>query len=239
MSISAVKEEVVAVLPTTVTPDEKKISKEVTAIEFQAESIIIQDDADYQQAAEFGRTIKQKAAEVVEFFKPMKDSAYKAHKEICDREKMMLTPLKNAENILKKTMSAYALEQERKRKALEEEMRRKAEEEANRKIEEAIALEEQGKIEEAEAAMLDAQITDSVARGATLVVEKPKAEGVSVSKDWEIVSINDAIVPLKVAGVTIRPVDEKAVMRLIRASKGTVSIPGVVYKETAKMSFRR
>lgn len=55
--------------------------------------------------------LKQKAAEVTEFFKPMKDTAYKAHKAICDREKEMLTPLRNAEKTLKKTMGDYAMEQ--------------------------------------------------------------------------------------------------------------------------------
>lgn len=42
-----------------------------------------------------------------------------------------------------------------------------------------------------------------------------------------------------VAGVEIRPVDRSAVMRLIRATKGQVHIPGVVYKEVAKVAFRK
>ena len=55
----------------------------------------------------------------------------------------------------------------------------------------------------------------------------------------EIVGINDAKVPVAIAGTVIRPVDDKAIMRLIRASKGTIQIPGVTYKQVAKMSFRR
>ena len=67
----------------------------------------------------------------------------------------------------------------------------------------------------------------------------PKAKGVSASKDWEIVSIDSKDVPLAVSGVEIRPVDVAAVMRLIRASKGTIQIPGIVYRAVAKMSFSR
>ena len=88
---------------------------------------------------------------VTDFFKPMKDSAYQAHKAVCDREKTMLKPLQEAEKILKKSMSAYYQEQERKRRELEEKMRREAEAERERKLNEAAALEEAGKADEAEA----------------------------------------------------------------------------------------
>ena len=68
---------------------------------------------------------------------------------------------------------------------------------------------------------------------------RPKVKGVSSSKDWEITGIDAAKVPVEVAGTIIRPVDEKAIMRLIRASKGTIKIPGITYKVTMKMSARR
>ena len=71
------------------------------------------------------------------------------------------------------------------------------------------------------------------------VASTAKVKGVSSSKDWEIVGINDAKVPVAIAGTVIRPVDNKAIMRLIRASKGTIQIPGVTYKEVMKISARR
>ena len=40
------------------------------------------------------------------------------------------------------------------------------------------------------------------------------------------------------AGIELRPVDQAAVMRLIRASKGQIEIPGITYRQVAKMSFR-
>lgn len=235
---ASLKEEVVAVLPTATKSGEKELSREITAIELEAESIVIESDEEYNNAAEFGRTLKRKSTEVTAFFSPIKKAANKTHREVCEREKIMLKPLLNAEKILKQTMGAYALEQERKRKALEDEMRRKAQEEAERKMEEAIKLDDQGDKKGAEAALLDAQMVDSLSRSASLTVDRPKAEGAYVSKDWEIVSINDSTVPLSIQGVGIRPVDRAAVMRLIRASKGKIIIPGVTYKETKKLSFR-
>lgn len=234
-----VKETVVAVLPGREISGEQELSKSVTAVEFQAESIIIETDDDYKEAAEFGRAIKRKAAEVVAFFKPMKEAANKAHKEVCDREKTMLAPLKSAEKTLKYTMGKYLDEQERKRRELEEQMRRKAQEEAERKLEEAVAAEESGDRDKSNAAMLDATMLDQMSRSSAFEIERPKADGVSAGKDWEIVEIDQIAVPLSVQGVCIRPVDEKAVMRLIRASKGSIQIPGVIYREMTKMSFRK
>ena len=235
-------ETVVAVLPkgdTGLTPKEEELGVEVTEIEVRAQAVTINSDQGYEAAGEFGVMLKKKAAEVTEFFKPLKDSAYKAHKAICDREKEMLTPLRNAEKTLKKTMGDYAMEQERKRREAEEAARRAAEEESRRKLEEAALLEKAGDKAGAEAAFQDAEINEDVSRMVCVAGDAPKAKGISTSKDWEIVSIDDKAVPLSINGAELRPVDKAAVMRLIRASKGSIQIPGIVYREVAKMSFSR
>ena len=111
MSSNAVMKEtletVVAVLPkpgSVVSPREEELGSEVSEIEIRAQAVVIRTDQDYELAGQFGVMLKQKAAEVTEFFKPMKDTAYKAPKAICDRETEMLTPLRTAEKTLKKTM---------------------------------------------------------------------------------------------------------------------------------------
>lgn len=114
------KETMVATVPQAEIVDEQQLSRDVTDIEFQAESLVIQTDEDYAFAGEFGKMLKKKASQVTTFFKPMKDSAYQAHKAVCDREKAMLTPLRNAEKTVKRVMSAYIAEQERKRREAEE-----------------------------------------------------------------------------------------------------------------------
>lgn len=238
MNNAAVAETVVATVPAEPV-DEQRLNKEVTDIEFRAEGFVIQNETDYADAGEFGKELKRKSAQVQEFFKPMKDSAYQAHRAICDREKAMLKPLQNAEQIIKKTMASYVQEQERKRREQEEAMRRAAEAERERKLAEAAELESAGKTEDAEAAMTEAMVMDDASRYSAPAVEKPKVQGVSTSKDWEIESIDAEKVPVTLAGVVIRPVDQAAVMRLIRASKGSIQIPGVAYKEVTKMSFRR
>ena len=224
------KETMVATVPQAEIVDEQQLSRDVTDIEFQAESLVIQTDEDYAFAGEFGKMLKKKASQVTTFFKPMKDSAYQAHKAVCDREKAMLTPLRNAEKTVKQVMSAYIAEQERKRREAEEAARRAAEAERERKIQEAATL---------EAAFEEAAIMDDAASYAVVpAAATPKVSGVSTSKDWEIVEIDPKAVPLAVAGIELRPVDQAAVMRLIRASKGQIEIPGITYRQVAKMSFR-
>lgn len=235
----ALNEKVVAVLPDYRDEKEKRLTNSITAIEFQAESVVINGDEDYQAAAEFGRELKRKSAEVTAFFKPMKDAANKAHKEVCQRENAMLEPLKNAEGILKKEMGRYTMEQERQRAEMERQLRLAAQAEADKKLAEAAAAEEAGDKAGCEAALLDAQIIDTAGRSASLQVQAPKARGTSVSKDWQIVAVDDLLVPVAIAGVVIRPVDKGTVMRLIRSSKGTIQIPGVTYQETVKMSFKK
>lgn len=233
------KEIMVATVPEIAPMEEQQLNQEVTDIEFKAESLLIETDADYEEAGRFGTMLKTKAAEVTDFFKPMKESAYRAHKEICDREKAMLKPLKNAEAAIKRAMSAYYQEKERQRREQEEALRRAVEAERERKVKEAEELEAAGDSDGAEAAMTEAVIMDSATSFSVPAATKPKSDGVSTTKDWEIVSIDPEKVPLAVAGVEIRPVDKSAVMRLIRASKGTIEIPGIAFKEITKMSFRR
>ena len=84
------KETLVATVQPVESADEQQLTAQVTDIEFRAESLVIQNDEDYAAAGEFGILLKKKAAEVTAFFKPMKDSAYQAHRAVCDREKAML-----------------------------------------------------------------------------------------------------------------------------------------------------
>lgn len=221
------------------TEQEQVLTKAVSEIEFQAGAIIIDTEQDYQDAANFGRMLKQKSADVKEFWKPMKDAAHRAHTEICNREKAMLQPLANAEKILKQTMGKYVAEQERKRREAEEAARKAAKEEAERKLQEAIELESKGDKVTAAAVIEEAEIMDEAAATVAVAAAKPKASGVATKKDWKITSVDSSKVPTVVAGVEIRPVDMAAVMRLIRMSKGKIKIEGIEYEETVQMSFRK
>ena len=165
-------------------------------------------------------------------------SAKKAYDGVLEKKKQMTEPLDKAERILKGLMSTYTIEQEKKRKAREEAMRRAAQMEADRMMEEAIAAEAAGDTAGAAAAMEEAEVMDEVAATGKVTTSAPKAAGVSTSKAWKIVSIDPDKVPVKVGAVEIRPVDQAAVMRLIREAKGDIEIPGIKFEESVQISVR-
>lgn len=113
---------------------EEELQQSNSLVERRAKELKILTNEDYEKAAEFGQKIKIQAKVVTDFFKPMKDSAYKAHKAVCDREKAMLKPLQEAERILKGSIAAYQKEQERKKRELEERMRLEAEAERDEAV---------------------------------------------------------------------------------------------------------
>ena len=137
----------------------------------------------------------------------------------------MLQPLSNAEKILKQTMGAYISEQERIRREAEEAARRAAQAEVERRLQEAIALEAQGKTSAADAAVEEAEIMDEMSNVVSVAAEKPKAEGVTTKKDWEIESIDSSKVPVLVAGVELRPVDTSGCYEADSLDQGSGTYP--------------
>ena len=233
------KEEVVAVVSSVPGSGEQILAEEVSLVKTEAQKISVVTEKDYAEAAEVLKTVKTKAAEVTEFFKPLKDAAHKAHAEICNREKACLAPLKDAEAVIKNAMKDYLMEQDRLRREAEAAARKAAQEEAEKRMNEAIAAEQSGDTAKAEQLFAEASVADTLSGNITVLAEKPIVQGVSATKDWEIVSVDADKVPAYLCGIELRPVDLGAVKRLIKASKGSVQIPGVTYKETLSMSARR
>lgn len=217
---------------------EKKLGEEVSAIELQAESVVIATVEDYSMAGKATGNVKRMQKKVEEYWEPMRVSTKKAYDEVLTHKKEMLAPLKKAEKILKGKMGVYLLEQERKCKEQEEAMRKLAEAEADKKLQEAIDASNAGDTVAAEFAMAEAEVYDAAAATGAIAKQTPKAEGVSTSRSWKITAIDSKQVPIEFRGMELRPVDEKLVMQLIKASKGKIAIPGIKYEETVTISVR-
>lgn len=217
---------------------EDALNQEASLIEQKAQSVVVASDADYSTAGELTKTVKQMQKKIEEYWEPLRVSAKATYDDVLARKKEMLDPLKAAEKILKGKMGDYSMEKERKRRAQEEAMRRLAQQEMDRKLAEAMEAEAAGDTAGAEYAMTEAEVMEGVSIGGSITAQAPKANGVSQSKSWKIVGIDSSQVPISFGGVEIRPVDERAVMRLIKESKGTIQIPGIQYEETVSISVR-
>lgn len=217
---------------------EEKLGKEVSAIEQNADNTIVATDEDYEAASELLVDIKRIQKKVTDYWEPMRNSTYAAYKNVMAHRDEMLAPLKAAEKTLKNKTGAYSLQKERERKAKEEEMRRLAQAEVDKHLEEAAEAEKNGNVVAMEMAMAEAEVADNVSAVGRVASQTPKVKGVSQSKTWKITNIDSSKVPVNFNGMELRPVDEKLVLQLIKASKGSIVIPGVAYEEDVVISVR-
>lgn len=217
---------------------EKGLGKEASLIEQKAKSVVVANDADYVFASELTKDVKRMQKKVKEYWEPLRMGAKKTYDDILAKKKEMLDPIESAERILKSKLGDYVVEKERKRREQEEALRRLAQKEVDKKIEEAIQANDAGDAVGAEFALTDAEVMEGIALGGVIRSQTPISEGVSTAKAWKIVSVDESQVPVAVNGAVIRPVDEKAVMALIKASKGKIEIPGIKYEETVTISVR-
>lgn len=219
--------------------EENKLGRQVSLIEQKAESVVVDSDDGLAYAGELTKQVKQMQAKVADYWEPMRKTTHEAYKSVTDHRKEMLDPLVSAEKILKKKVGAYYLQKEKERREREEELRRQAETEMNRKLEEAAKAESEGDALGAEMAMTEAEVMENVATTAVIKPAAPTMKGVSTTKTWKITKVDPTTVPTHVQGVEIRPVDEKAVLRLIKATKGAIKIPGITYEEDVAVSVRK
>jgi len=159
-----------------------EVQADATALVTEAQAIVIETDDQAQEAGEFLRTrVKAVLKEVEATFKPMQQAADKTKREIMDQRHKIERPLKEAERVLKASISEYVMEQ---RRIAEEEQRRaeaaeraRAEEE---RLREAERLEKEGHDDEAEAVIE----TPAVAEAPPPVKAPVKVKGVGVKEVW-------------------------------------------------------
>lgn len=215
--------------------NEIQVKEQATTLEQQAQAYQIQNNEDYEQGAGFLKRVKGAENEVKSYWKPAKDAAAKAHKEICAKEKAMLSICESAEKILKGKMLTYSQKIEAERRAAEEQARKAAQEESDRLLAEAAKAEKSGDTMQATVNMAMAEQVSTIAPA--VKVAAPRAQGVSTKKVWKV-RVNDAkVVPAYVSGVCIRPVDERALLQLHRLNPN-VEIAGCEFFQSEQLTVR-
>lgn len=105
--------------------NEERIKQDSLSIYNECQNLQIATQEDYDKAAAKIITVRRFKVRIMDYFRPMKEAAHKAHKAVLEKEKAAIEPLINAENILKEAMQAYIrnINEERKRKQRELEQR--------------------------------------------------------------------------------------------------------------------
>lgn len=215
--------------------DELTVKQQATAIEQQAQAFQITNNADYESAAEFLKRIKAAKKEVVNYWKPAKEAAAKAHKELCAKEKAMTSICDRAEKILKSKMLAYSQKIEAEQKAREEEQRKAQQAEADKLLAEAAKAEQSGDTVQASVNMA---MAEQVAQMNTKVqVAAPKVSGVSKKKVWKVKIVDETAVPAYVNGICVRPVNERLLLQLHKLNPN-IKVDGVEFVQEETLAVR-
>jgi hypothetical protein len=209
--------------------------KALTTVE-QARAIVVTSVEQRGMAADMGRVVASLCKEATEWFRPMKQAAANAHKEICAKENSVIQPLEEAKRYLSTQIGVFDTQMEARRREeearLQEEARKHAQAEAKRLADEqaiadAIELEAAGDTKGAAAVLANPVPLAVYVPPVVIPRAVPKSEGVSSSQVWKFRITNVDLIPREY----MIP-DEKAIGQVARALKNKTNIPGIeVYPE--------
>ena len=109
--------------------DEKILQSSSTDIVSKTQELVIFSKEDNQIADDILKGIKTLEKQVNEFFKPMVESAHKAHKEITGKRNSFLDPIKKAESRIKDKIREYLTQKRKEEKEAEAKLQQKAKDE--------------------------------------------------------------------------------------------------------------
>jgi hypothetical protein len=207
--------------PAFATADTTAIQAETAVAVQSTQALTVTDATTYAEAGERLKFLRSAARKVEDWFKPLVDAAYKAHRELTLRRGETLRPVEAECTRLTVEMSRWKGEQDRlarERAALQA----REEQELARSValEEAVTLEAQGMPEEA-AAVVEQAIA-APAPVIPIVQAAPKVEGISHRSVRRHQIVDKSLLPPEYLIV-----DEKAIAGVVRALKGATRIPGV------------
>lgn len=206
---------------------ERQLAAETTALVQQHTGLKVVDEGSYEASAALSLEIARRLKVITEWFKPLKDAAYKLHKDLCAREAKAVEPLKalDAGNAGERTR--WRAEQERKRRDEEARLQAIAKQEADAlAAAQAAALEASG-----EAALAEVVLEQAVAAPPPAVVVEtyvPKVKGLSTREEWFWRPIGgdrkraEQLVPRE-----FLTLDDSKLTKYAKAMKADAKVPGI------------
>jgi hypothetical protein len=202
-----------------------------------AKTLTVTDQSTLDTANEFLKNVKAIAAKVADSFDPQISQAHALHKSLLDEKKKFTAPLEEAEKIVKRTITGYLVEEDRKRREVEAERARieaEARAEAEKKMKAVEKAEAKGDAAKAESIAQEAvNIMAAKIDAAPIVPERPIAAGLGLTENWEFTIIDKNLIPREY----MIP-DEVKIGRVVRALKSEAKIPGVSITSRRSVSSR-
>ena len=215
-------------------------SEKAIVLAGEAKSLVVVDQETANRATQLILAGKEVIKKIKDYFAPLKKAADEAKKKLLDAEKAELQRVEPYIEKLQSSLTAWRLEQERKRREAEEVARRaelerkRLEEELLRKAEEARRLEEEKKRLEGEEAAKKAReelerkaLEEIAAKEAEIIPpppipEKPKTEGLTLRENWTFEIVDESLIPREY----LVP-DLVKIRKVVQVMKDRANIPGI------------
>ncbi len=203
---------------TAVVPVERQ--QEATALVTWARGLAITTVAERDEAVERGKAAKALAKAITESFEPSRKAAQLALEAIRDQRDGFVTPLQEVERLVKGKCGAF---DEAARQAAEKErIRLQAIEDERSRKEQAALMARAEKLKTPERAEALREQAASIVAPAVLINAPQKAAGTSTAKMWDYEITDPRAVPDE-----YKMIDTSKLGKVVRAVKGTITIPGV------------
>jgi hypothetical protein len=227
--------------------NEIELKQEVLPVVERAGEIVVKSSEDYSGAADFLKAVKQAQKKVADFFRPMKDAAHKAHKEITEKESGAMKPLTEAEATIKRKMLDYATEQERIRQKEQARLQEQADLAARKERERLEREASKLKTPELKAARMEAAAA-VIAPVVEVAKSTPEIKGQAIVKRWKAKLVSKQAL-IDAASTPNNPTysandvaasfllfDESAASKFAIATKGAVKVAGIEFVQESSMS---
>ena len=190
-------------------------------------NIIINNQEDYELAVAITKEIKARLKELEEERRKITKPIDEGKKAVMDLFRKPIEMLEEAERKLKDAMNEYVSKMEREAKEEEERLRKIAEAEADKKrkkIEAQIKkAEEKGDTEKVEE--LKAKLEEIIPITPVIMPQVENPKGVSYRERWYAEVIDFKLLPDE-----YKLPNQQALDRVAQATKGSIQIPGVIFK---------
>lgn len=218
MSYELVKQDEINALKTEITP----------LLNYAKELVVIENGNQYRQAGEGILSLKRAVKIVKDKLDPIKNQAYASYKGISNLEAEFLLPLEAG--IKSIGMKLIVFEDKEKSKQREAQLKADAITRAEQKKLEDARLKQAQKAEDKGDTELAESLMETPVIVPVMKVESniPKVNGLNTRKNWKAEVIDKDLVPDE-----YWVINQQALDGLARATKGTMTIPGVrFYEET-------
>lgn len=206
--------------------DATHITRDASITVETTRSLRVVDATSYTRAGELVTGLRALSKRITAFFEDDVRRAHELHRSLTRKRSEAVDPVDKECARLTREMGAWKTEEDRKAR---EAAARLAREEQERQraiaLEEAAALEAQG-----EQALAESVVEQAIAMPAPVIPiapTAPKVDGISYRSVWRHEVVDVALVPREYLVI-----DEAKIAAVVRATKGTLPIPGVrVYEE--------